>query len=592
VPNPAQPVSPTRDDVAAFRAYLEGIDPHEVVARYCAQHPQRHQGALRVIAAIRKRLVAAARARKLDEAAQLLRTAQPRRLSASTAQRVRSILLQLPDMRVPAPKLTDPPAHWLAARSARALVAAGITTLAALALRRAHRRGWWRKVPGLGQRAARSIDKFFATHPQLLEDARRTREMDDSRGEGAARTSIVAWESFRAPRKIDGSRGKLRAPRRACLLDANNDYEAVQAWLALQESAATQRAYRKEAERLILWAVLEKSKPLSSLITEDAIAYRYFLRHPTPTSRWIGPSALRRSHEWKPFQKGLSVRSAAYALSVLSALYRWLTEQRYLIGNPFAGVTAKAIKSVKGGGASKTEFAAPSERAFTAHEWAHLLHWAEKAEKGLGWSNDAAKRLRFVLRFAQATGLRIHELVAARVRDVRIERKQERWLMVRGKGNKRAAVALPPAAWQALVEEMRRRGYGMRLSAWANHLPLIAAFGTAESEGGDADKAISSGRLWAILRKFFDQVADQLDDAQPRLAAKLHAATPHWVRHTHASHALAAGVELTVVRDNLRHASVTTTSGYLHVDGVRRSRQLGRAFSGNQRSARAPNAVR
>jgi hypothetical protein len=33
---------------------------------------------------------------------------------------------------------------------------------------------------------------------------------------------------------------------------ATNIYEAVQAWLALYESMATQRAYRKKAERLIL----------------------------------------------------------------------------------------------------------------------------------------------------------------------------------------------------------------------------------------------------------------------------------------------------------------------------------------------------
>lgn len=59
-------------------------------------------------------------------------------------------------------------------------------------------------------------------------------------------------------------------------LRANNDYEAVQAWLALHESAATQRAYRKEAERLILWAILERGRALSSLTTEDAVAHRTF----------------------------------------------------------------------------------------------------------------------------------------------------------------------------------------------------------------------------------------------------------------------------------------------------------------------------
>ncbi|SOZ17461.1 hypothetical protein CBM2598_U10107 [Cupriavidus taiwanensis] len=51
------------------------------------------------------------------------------------------------------------------------------------------------------------------------------------------------------------------------------------------------------------------------------------------------------------------------------------------------------------------------------------------------------------------------------------------------------------------------------------------------------------------------------------------------MRHTHATHALARGAELTTVRDNLRHASISTTSIYLHGDEVKRARQIGAAFS-------------
>lgn len=47
------------------------------------------------------------------------------------------------------------------------------------------------------------------------------------------------------------------------------------------------------------------------------------------------------------------------------------------------------------------------------------------------------------------------------------------------------------------------------------------------------------------------------------------------MRHTHATHALALGAELIAVRDNLRHASVATTSIYLHTDEVKRARQMG-----------------
>ncbi|OXC74347.1 Integrase [Caballeronia sordidicola] len=59
-----------------------------------------------------------------------------------------------------------------------------------------------------------------------------------------------------------------------CTLNASNDYEAVQAWLSLHEAEATRRAYRKEAERLMLWAIVERQRALSSLTTDDAIGSR------------------------------------------------------------------------------------------------------------------------------------------------------------------------------------------------------------------------------------------------------------------------------------------------------------------------------
>ncbi|MBB5405554.1 hypothetical protein HDG40_007542 [Paraburkholderia sp. JPY158] len=113
--------------------------------------------------------------------------------------------------------------------------------------------------------------------------------------------SIVPWEELRLPHEVDGSQGSFRAPRNACTLNATNDYEAVQAWLALHETATTQRAYRKEAERLILWAIVERGRALSSLTTDDAIAYRAFVRRPTPRERWVGPPRPRDSVEWRPF---------------------------------------------------------------------------------------------------------------------------------------------------------------------------------------------------------------------------------------------------------------------------------------------------
>jgi len=83
---------------------------------------------------------------------------------------------------------------------------------------------------------------------------------------------VQPWEHLVVPTDLDGSRGAYRASKESCVLAADDDYRAVQAWLELQEVATTQRAYRKEAKRLMLWAILERGKALPSLTTEDAIA--------------------------------------------------------------------------------------------------------------------------------------------------------------------------------------------------------------------------------------------------------------------------------------------------------------------------------
>lgn len=48
---------------------------------------------------------------------------------------------------------------------------------------------------------------------------------------------------------------------------------------------------------------------------------------------------------------------------------------------------------------------------------------------------------------------------------------------------------------------------------------------------------------------------------------------------THAAHLLEGGAELTTVRDNPRHASLATTSMYLHADDARRAKQVADRFA-------------
>ena len=555
-PDPESSGFPDHAALAALRGWYSGLSSRQAVERYLNDRLGPGVSARAIIGGIRRTLIDLARSRQRpDLVAVLQHDAAECASRAKAAWQAIELLRSLPATD---PRISDDIELWFAERAVRALRAHGIDTLADLTVRIPRRRRWWSAVPGLGQASARHIERFFALHPQLTERARALVVASDQGG-------IVPWEQLRLPHEVDGSRGAFRAPQHTCTLTANNDYAAIQAWLALHESASTQRAYRKEAERLILWAIVERGCALSSLTTEDAIAYRSFLRRPTPHGRWVGPPRPRTAPDWRPFGGGLSARSIAYSLSVLAAMHRWLIAQRYLLANPFAGLKVR--------GSNQAELVDTSH-AFTDGEWALVRVIADGLEWSYGWQAPAAWRLRFVLDFAYATGLRASELVGAVLGSIRSDPQGDHWLHVVGKGSKAAKVALPPLARGALDRYLAERGLPIAPSRWD---PKTSLIGSLESETASG---ITSKRLWAIMRRFFGAAADVIQGDHPVLAEKLRRASPHWMRHTHATHALARGAELTTVRDNLRHASISTTSIYLHGDEVKRARQLNEAFSG------------
>ncbi|WP_438397104.1 phage integrase family protein [Caballeronia sp. DA-9] len=545
---------PDADRLAALRGWYAGLSSRAAVDRYLPNDRVIGASARSLIGSIRHQLIEFARQRQRSDLGALLEHAVGERMTrASAVAHAIELLRALP---VPQPQIADNVSLWLTPRAARVLRNHGIRTLADLTLRVPRRRGWWRAITGLGQTSARKIEAFFESHPQLTERARALIAVSSP-------TNVVPWERLQLPHEVDGSRGSFRAPQNACILDATNDHEAVQAWLALHETPATQRAYRKEAERLILWAIVERSRALSSLTTEDAITFRSFLRRPTPRDRWVGPPRPRHAPDWRPFVGCLSARSAAYALSVLGALFRWLIEQRYVLANPFAGVKVRARTRV---------VPLDGSRHFNEPEWLLVRMIADGLEWSYGWEAPAAQRVRFMLDFAYATGLRVSELVGASLRDIRVDEHGDHWLHLIGKGSRLGTVALPPLARSALDHYLLQRQLPVTRVRWDPSTPLIAR------NEQDSMTGISGSRLWIVMRRFFTLAGDVIGTDNPALAEKLRRASPHWMRHTHASHALARGAELTTVRDNLRHASIATTSIYLHSDEVKRARQIGAAF--------------
>ncbi len=140
-----------------------------------------------------------------------------------------------------------------------------------------------------------------------------------------------------------------------------------------------------------------------------------------------------------------------------------------------------------------------------------------------------------------ASGIRVSELVGLNVGDVIKRNDGCVQLHVLGKGGKEREVLLDASFTEPLA------------AACADRLPGRPLFVT-HSRRRRRDPA---GRLTA---RAINHVVKKLA-RRARLTSKF---SPHWLRHAHASHAIDHGASLPVVAATLGHASIATTSVYLH----------------------------
>ena len=115
--------------------------------------------------------------------------------------------------------------------------------------------------------------------------------------------AVAPLERVLIPSALNGEHGSNRFPGPS-RINATHDLDAIHSWLSLKDgNAKTYQAYKKELERLLLWAVLERGKALSSLNTDDCKAYIHFLKTLTrDDSQWVTLApAVKGQNRWKPF---------------------------------------------------------------------------------------------------------------------------------------------------------------------------------------------------------------------------------------------------------------------------------------------------
>ena len=431
-------------------------------------------------------------------------------------------------------KLTDLLEGWLVPELAEQLRRLGLLTLADLQARIRIGGRWWRGIHTYGPVKAGHLATYLASLVGPPE--------------------APLWKLPDVdPSTLDGSRGALRADG-VMAIAAGDDRVAIDAWVkARAGTPATSRSYRREAERFLLWMILERKRALSDTTVEDCSAYLDFLQD--VPERWISRGqASRFAPGWAPFRGPLGIAARALAVAALHSLFGWLVQVRYLALNPWAAVNRKL------GDDPDAELDVDQSRAFTVEAWAALLEQLEREPAGL-----SRARLRWLLHFMEATGLRSSELLVAR-RAHLIERRGAWFLRVRGKGRKNRLVTVPSAAVAATREFFSARG--IELDSAPDDTPLIAT-----RTGGP----LSYSALYETFTRFVRRAlkASRLPEGDRRHAA---AASAHWLRHTHATRAAERDVPLDVLQDSLGQEDPRTTGRYYRAQVDRRRAAMEKAF--------------
>ncbi|MBA4742587.1 MAG: tyrosine-type recombinase/integrase [Azoarcus sp.] len=381
---------------------------------------------------------------------------------------------------------------------------------------------------------------------------------------GSALAMIAPLERLHLSDLLNGSTGANRAIGGRPQIAAENDVEAIKAWLArFADTPTTFASYRKEVERLLMWSVCACDKPLSSLTHEDLLIYQRFLADPQPAAQWIMPAGrkLGRQHpDWRPFAGPLAPTSQRQAVVILNTLFSWLVSAGYLAGNPLSLSRQRQRRAAP----RITRFL---EDALWNEVKATIGAMPCESER----ERAHAARVRWLFSLLYICGLRISEVAQNTMGGFFCRRDadgEERWwLEITGKGEKTRIV---PATSELVTELVRyRRELGLSLlPIGGESTPLLFPI-------SGSPRSLTRSAVHMIVKEVFSRTAARARLRGPehaRNAAILEQASAHWLRHTAGSNMAGSVMDLRHVRDNLGHDSLSTTSRYLHSEDDQRHR--------------------
>jgi integrase/recombinase XerD len=240
-------------------------------------------------------------------------------------------------------------------------------------------------------------------------------------------------------------------------------------------------------------------------------------------------SADLRAYLGDMAEQGFAASSQARKLSALRQFFKFLYAENLRPDDP-TGTLDSPRKD------------RPLPKTMAEAETGRLLDRAalEAAEAAKDGDAAAAKRMHALVEVLYATGLRVSELVSL---PVTVALRDDRFFVVRGKGNKERMVPLSSKAREAMRGWLAARNADPRLKDSPYLFP-------SHAENGH------------LPRQVF---ARDLKGLAARAGISSAKVSPHVLRHAFASHLLQNGADLRAVQQLLGHADISTTQIYTHV---------------------------
>lgn len=221
---------------------------------------------------------------------------------------------------------------------------------------------------------------------------------------------------------------------------------------------------------------------------------------------------------------GIAASSLRIEVVVFKIFFRWLAMRNLRVGDPAEMVLPPRVEQWL-------------PDTLNEREVRQLL-------ESVNGKEPLDRRDKAILELFYASGLRIGEIVTARLEGLSLE---EGWIRITGKGNKTRLVPVGGEAREALEAYL-----------FASRPELVAkktqSFVFLNRNGGK----LTTARVWQIVKERAKLAG--LD------AGKIH---PHLLRHSFATHLLNHGADLRVIQEMLGHADIATTQIYTHVDQKR-----------------------